>query len=174
MKRVARCLGYGVVVLLMMVAVLSFLAPRFGWRIYAVSSGSMEPQLKVGGMVLTRPVASQDIEVGDTITFYSPLNKQQTVHRVVAVEDTPSLFFRTKGDANESPDPFVVPAENVAGKVYFHILYLGYATQFLKVPSVLLLTLILPGLAIIAIETRSIWKVLAEQDSQKHTHEHVG
>ncbi len=167
MKKTAGYFGYGIVILLMAAAVFTFLAPHFGWRVDAVFSGSMEPELKVGGMVVTRPVAAQDIKAGDTITFYSPLNNQLTSHRVIAVEDGSSPNFRTKGDANEDADPFIVPGENVMGKVCFHLPYFGYAAQFIKTPLGLLLTLCLPGLIIIILEIRNIWRVLAEQEMER-------
>jgi signal peptidase len=162
MKKVIKYFGFGIVILFMIAAVLSFLAPRFGWRVDAVLSGSMEPQLKVGGLVITRPAESKDIEVGDTITFYCPLNKGMTSHRVIAVENGTLSYFRTKGDANEDPDPFIVPVQNVSGKVCFHIPYLGFVIQFLKTPLGILLALVIPGLIIIAKEIRNIWRMFSE------------
>lgn len=160
MKKATGNFGLAVIILLMMAAALTFLAPHFGWSVDTVFSGSMEPQLKVGGVVVTRPVEAEDIKVGDTITFYSPLSEQLTSHRVVAVEDGSPFHFQTKGDANEDADPFVVPVQNVVGKVCFHIPYLGYATQFIKTPLGLLLTLCLPGLIIVVMEMVNIWRVL--------------
>jgi len=167
MKKAAENFGFAVIILLMMAAVLTFLAPHFGWSVDAVFSGSMEPELKVGGVVITRPAEAEDIKVGDTITFYSPLSEKLTSHRVIAAEDGSSFHFRTKGDANEDADPFIVPAENVVGKVYFHIPYLGYVTQFVKTPLGLLLTLCLPGLIIIVMEMRNIWRVFTEEEIEK-------
>ena len=162
MNKVARLLGISAVTGLMVVAALTFIAPHLGWRVDAVYSGSMEPSLKVGGVVVTRPVEAGDILVGDTITYYSPLSEKLTSHRVIAVEDTSSLSFRTKGDANEDADPFILPAENVVGRICFHIPYFGYATQFIKTPLGLLLTICIPGLIIIIMEMRNIWRVLTE------------
>ena len=167
MKKLAQNFGLAVIILLMAAAVFTFLAPRFGWRVDAVFSGSMEPQLKVGGLVVTRPVVAEDIKVEDTITFHSPLNKQLTSHRVIAVEDGSSLGFRTKGDANEDADPFIVPAGSVVGKVCLHIPYFGYATQYIKTPLGFLLTLCLPGLIIIILEIVNIWRVLSEEEMEK-------
>ncbi|GAH72398.1 unnamed protein product, partial [marine sediment metagenome] len=131
--------------------------------------GSMEPQLKVGGVVVTHPVEAEDIKVGDTITFNPPLSEKPTSHRVIAVEESSSLHFQTKGDANEDADPFVVPAQNVVGKVCLHIPYFGYVTQFVKTPLGFLLTLCLPGLIIMGMEMRNIWRVLTEgQIEQKY------
>ena len=163
MKQVIQYAGTTFVVLIMILAAFTLFAPHFGWRVDTVFSGSMEPQLKVGGLVVTRPVAAEDITVGDTITFYSPLSEQLTSHRVIAVEEGPPFYFRTEGNGNEDTDPFIVPSENVVGKVCFHIPYLGYVTQFVKTPLGLLLTLCLPGLIIIGMEIRNIWRVLTEE-----------
>jgi len=73
MKKVAKNLGITLIILLMAAAAFTFLAPRFGWSVDAVFSGSMEPELKVGSVVVTRPVAPEEIRAGDIITFYSHL-----------------------------------------------------------------------------------------------------
>ena len=167
MKKAAENFGFAVIILLMTAAVLTFFAPHFGWRVDTVFSGSMEPQLKVGGVVVTRPVEAEDIKVGDTITFYSPLSEQLTSHRVIAVEEGSSVHFRTNGDANEDADPFIVPAQNVVGKVCFHLPYFGYVTQFVKTPLGFLLTLCLPGLIIIVMEMRNIWRVVTQEEIER-------
>ena len=167
MKKVAQSFGLAVIILLMTASVLTFLAPRFGWEVDTVFSGSMEPQLKTGSVALTRPVEAEDIKVGDIITFHSPLDEKLISHRVIAVEHSSSLNFRTKGDANEDADPFVVPAQSVVGKICFHIPYFGYAAQFIKTPLGLLLTLCLPGLVIIVMEMVSICRVITEAQFQR-------
>jgi len=167
MKKAAQNFGLAVVILLMTMAVLTFLAPRFGWRVDTVFSGSMEPKLKVGSVVVTRPVKAEEIKVGDIITFYSPLKERLTSHRVVAVEQGSSFDFRTKGDASEDADPFLVPDQNVVGKVCFAIPWLGYVTQFVKTPVGLLLIICIPGLVIIVTEIRSIWRVLTEEELER-------
>jgi signal peptidase len=158
MKRVAGYSGLSLVIILIIIAILTFLAPYFGWRVDAVMSGSMEPEIKVGGLIITRPVQPEEVKVGDIITFYCPLNNDMISHRVTTVASGTLSYFRTKGDANEDPDPFIVPFRNVAGRVWFKIPYLGYVTQFIKTRLGLLLTLCIPGLIIIAIEIRDIWR----------------
>jgi signal peptidase len=167
MKKAAGYFGFAAIILLMTAAVLTFLAPHFGWRVDTVFSGSMEPQLKAGGVVITRPVEADEIKVGDTITFYSPLSQKLTSHRVITVEEGSAFYFQTKGDTNEDADPFILPAQNVVGKVCFHLPYLGYVAQFIKTPLGLLLTLCLPGLVIIILEMRNIWRVLTEKEIER-------
>jgi signal peptidase len=166
-KKSFECFSMAVIILLMTAALLIFLAPQFGWRVDTVSSGSMEPALKAGGIVITRPVEAEDIKVRDTITFRSPMNEELTSHRVIAVEAGSSPNFRTKGDANEDADPFILPADKVVGEVCFHLPYFGYAAQFIKTPLGFLLTLCLPGLVVIIVEMRKIWLVLGENKMAK-------
>ena len=167
MRRVAENFGLAVTILLMSVAALIFMAPCFGWRVDTVFSGSMEPRLKVGSVVVTRPVAAEEIKAGDIITFYSPLNKKLMSHRVVAAEHGSGWHFQTKGDANEDADPFVVPAESVVGKVCLHLPYFGYVSQFVKTPLGLLLLICTPGLVVIVMEMRNIWRVLNEEKMER-------
>jgi len=167
MKKVARNFGLVVIILLMAVATHTFWAPLLGWRVDVVLSGSMEPALKVGAVAITRPVDAEDIKAGDILTFYSPLSERLISHRVIAVEQGSSLHFSTKGDANEDADPFILPPENVVGKVCFHIPYLGYVSQFVKTPLGFLLTLCLPGLIIIIMELRNIWRMLTKEDIER-------
>ena len=164
MKKAFQYFGFSLIVIAMAAVVLAFLAPRFGWRIDVVLSGSMEPQLKVGGLAISQPVDVADIKVNDTITFFSPLAKEMTSHRVIAIITKPSLYFRTKGDANEDADPFNVPAQNVVGRVCFHISYLGYVMHFVKTPLGFALTFCLPGFIIIVMEMRNIWHVLSDNE----------
>jgi signal peptidase I, archaeal type len=151
----------------MLAAVFTFLAPRFSWRVDAVFSGSMEPELKVGGVVITRPVDTEELKVEDIIAFYSPVNEQLTSHRVIEIKQGSQLQFQTKGDANEDPDPFIVPANNVVGKICFHIPYLGYCSQAVKTRLGFLLALGIPALIIIVMELKNIWGALSEGDIEK-------
>jgi signal peptidase len=161
MKNILKYLSLGLVFILLAVALFVIVIPRMGWRVDAVLSGSMEPQLKVGGVVVTRPLSSDPVQPGDIITFYSPLIKQMITHRVVSVESGELVYFRTKGDANDHPDPFIVPAPNVSGKVCFHVPYLGFAMQAIKTPLGILLTLLIPGAIVIVMEATNIWRALS-------------
>jgi len=162
MKKAAGNLGAAILVILIAAAAFTFLAPRFGWRVDAVFSGSMEPEIEVGSVLVTRPVDTETIKVGDIITFESPLSEIPMTHRVIAMEKGSELNFQTKGDANEDTDPITVPAQNVLGKVFFHVPYFGYVSQFAKAPLGFMLLLCIPGLIIVVMEIRNVRRVLTE------------
>ena len=83
-------------------------AAQSGLRPLVVRSGSMEPTIATGAMVLVRTVPASAIRVGDVVAVERPDHTRVT-HRVVSVENrgaTASLVL--KGDANQDPDPVPV------------------------------------------------------------------
>jgi signal peptidase I len=108
------------------------------WETVA-DTGSMEPTLKGGDLVLLSPAPIQSVEVGDIIVFRAPGMRAQepvarVVHRVYAKElcasgiKAPSLrgtaectMLRTQGDANLNPDPQAVRVGEFEGRVVARI-----------------------------------------------------
>ncbi len=156
-----------IVVLLMAVAVFTYVAPHIGWRVNAVLSGSMEPALKVGSLVVTRPVEPEKVKVGDMIAF-NPVSvgENMITHRVIGIAMNSPIHFATKGDASDKPDPFTVPEQNLVGKVCFHIPYWGYFTQFLKTPTGFVFSIVVPGIVIFIMYVVSVWRTLTVQKKQ--------
>jgi len=170
MKKTAEYLSLGLAIVVMITAMLTYIAPHFGWRVDVVCSGSMEPELKAGSLVITRPVEPQEIVVGDIIAF-SPkgvtLGENEVTHRVIGIEEASPLYFKTKGDANDNPDPFMVPARNLVGRICFKAHYVGYFTGFLRTPWGFLLALVIPGLIIITMYIKSIQRMLCKNREEK-------
>ncbi len=167
MLKFVRMSGTCSIVLLMGVVVLVFLAPRFGWSVDAVLSGSMEPTLRSGGIAVTRPVDPAEVQAGDIITFRSPLTGELTSHRVIEAGGGTSPVFRTQGDANQDPDPFSVRGGHITGRVCFHVPYAGYAAMFVKTPPGLVLTLVVPGLIVIITEMVNIWRAMSALEKKR-------
>jgi len=156
--------GIALASLLVLASFAVYVSPRFGWRVDGLRSGSMAPLLNTGDMVVTRPVVPEAVKVGDIIIFRSVDKRANLIsHRVIAVEHNSPLSFRTKGDANENPDPFVVPAANLVGELAFHASLLGYAVLFLQTKSGLLASLVIPGVVIIAACLKSLRDELAQK-----------
>jgi len=117
-----------------------------------VHSGSMEPALPVGSVVVIKPVDPNKLQKDEIICFKLS-NPQSITHRIIDITDE---GFVTKGDANEDPDSFVVQKKNIIGKVVFTIPYVGYLNHFVKTPLGFTLFIILPATIIIAEEIRNI------------------
>ena len=174
MKKVAEYLGLTVAILLISVAVFTYLGPHFGWRVDAVLSGSMEPQLQTGSLVITSSVEPETIVMGDIITFRpTSAGENLITHRVIGIGHSSSLYFETMGDANGKADPFTVPARNLVGKVIFHTPYWGYATEFLKTPLGFIFAVVIPASILIAVYIVSMWRILS-RNSKQRVNEAVG
>jgi signal peptidase len=169
-KSVAQGLGMAIVVLAILLVGFMFIGPRFGWETHQVMSGSMEPALKVGGMIVTKPEKLDNIKVGDIITFQTE-GGQKVTHRVVdIVEINGQPNFQTKGDANEEPDPnFVSSKGDEMRKVVFHLPYLGFAAQFMKSKWAFLVLVGIPALILVVMFSRDIWKGVLEEKERRKT-----
>src|SRR5690606_10758951 len=116
---------------------------------YVVSSGSMEPVIATGSVVITTPIDASQVKVGNVVTFLSPVDSTQTViHRVVEIEtDNEGIIsFRTKGDNNDSIDNWTVPQDNILGLSRSSLPYLGYLISFLKTPMGFIVGIGVPAL----------------------------
>jgi len=60
-----------------------------------------------------------------------------------------------------------VSASAVVGEVIFDIPYLGYLAAFVKTRLGFILTIFLPGLAIIGLELKSLWQGVLKKDKGK-------
>ncbi|MFC2072054.1 signal peptidase I [Chloroflexota bacterium] len=167
MKKAAWYLVLTIVVLFMTAAVFIYLAPHLGWRVNAVLSGSMEPEIKVGSLVVTRPIDPEEVVVGDIITFRPiSVGENMITHRVIGIGQSSSLYFKTKGDAADKPDPFTVPAQNLIGKICFHAPHWGYFTEFLKTPFGFLFAVVIPGVIIILSYIFAVLRTLSNREKE--------
>lgn len=117
-RAVARMALYFTAVVASIIATQGYI----GFRLYVISSGSMEPTLRVGDIILICSYC-RDIEVGDIVAYVSRWGV--IVHRVVDLQEGLSYVI-TKGDANRDPDIEPVPLKNVLGKVVFSVPALGH------------------------------------------------
>lgn len=102
---------------------------------FVVLSGSMQPTMAPGDVVVVEETNPATIEEGAIITFARAEEEAPTTHRVADVRRTDGgLAFQTEGDANEDPDAELVPAANVVGTVALTIPWIGHVIQFANTP----------------------------------------
>lgn len=128
------------------------------YKILVVKSGSMEPAIHTGSVVVTRPEI--EYRAGEVITFKNKGDAKNSItHRIVKAEGQgTSAVYTTKGDANNADDIGKVPKSDVIGKVMFSVPYFGYAVDFAKKPLGFALLIIVPAGLIIIEEVLNIWK----------------
>lgn len=98
-------------------------------------SGSMEPGLAVGALVVVRPVAGDDIAVGDIITFQLESGEPTVAtHRVIStgLASTGEIRWQTQGDANDQPDALPVRPVQVKGEAWYSVPHLGHVNTLIE------------------------------------------
>ena len=109
------------------------LAPAAGYELFSIRSGSMEPALPVGSLAVVATGAT-NLAQGQAVAFRLPSGVVVT-HRIVEVVDTDTgTYLRTRGDANEDPDPSLVPATAVIGPVQVSLPLIGFLLAMLGMP----------------------------------------
>lgn len=97
----------------------------FGFHMYHVLSGSMEPAIPVGSLLYVKDVPPENVDGEDIIAFYSSLEDSGIITHRVVENHVVSGTFQTKGDANDGEDPTPVPYANYIGEVVRTIPYMG-------------------------------------------------
>ena len=110
-------------------------ASIFGFKMYHILTGSMEPTIKIGSNVVVKTVDPETLEVGDIISFVSrddAIYGNVNTHRIIGIEkdENGSKVFVTKGDANNAVDTIKVRGEDVKGKVVLHLNLTGFAVFY--------------------------------------------
>lgn len=131
-NKICSALSTLIIIMFAAIAAVLVLPILFGCKSMAVVSGSMEPGIPVGSIVVVRHTNPDTLEVGDVISYRLSGNTMVT-HRVAAI-DAENQELITKGDANEVEDANPVAYSSVVGKKLFHVPLLGYLSIYIKTP----------------------------------------
>lgn len=150
---------YGIVVFAVVAMALLFIGTKIdvlGYELRVVKSGSMEPVIPTGSIVLIMPTESY--EVGDVVTYHTgTAGSIPVTHRIMKkTEGEQQTYYATKGDANEDMDPSPVSHPRIMGKVSYHLPYVGYAIEFARTPLGFALLIGIPAALIILDEFATI------------------
>jgi len=115
------------------VGIIWFAVGLFPFQPALVGSGSMEPKMYPGDVVIIAKVPADNIQTGDIIQFRVP-EEVTIMHRVIEIQETEEggKVFITKGDANDEPDSEPVIPQNVVGKAVLTIPKIGWASVAVK------------------------------------------
>ena len=144
MKKVIKTLKIGVIIILAIIFIMLltiFIKGQvneekypdlFGYKSMIVLSGSMEPTIMKGDLIIVKKVNSDYLKAKDIIAFR---NKDKTItsHRIIKVDKIDSkLYFKTKGDNNNTMDEDVVVAKDIEGIYVSRIPELGNFLMYIQ------------------------------------------
>jgi signal peptidase len=142
LRRIVDLALVAVVVVVLLGVLLGKGAPLVGRQSIVIGGGSMEPTIALGSAIVIRPVDATTLAVGDVVSMQVGPERTTYTHRIIAILDRPDgRWLRTKGDANADPDPSLVPATAVIGRVEVVVPYAGYLLALLSRPMGVLFVL---------------------------------
>lgn len=135
MKIIYRIL-ISVCILLVIINILSYFnISFFGFRIYRVASGSMEPYLKVNDIIIIKK--SNYYKVNDIITY--KVDKEYITHRIIEIDNEKII---TKGDFNNTEDD-PINKSDIKGKLFYKFKYFGFICYLFSKPKTIVFAFII-------------------------------
>lgn len=173
MKRVKKILF--VIISLLLAIVISFnlynficikvlkqdIATLNGYAILDVVSGSMEPTIHVGDMIIIN--TKDDIyEIDDIVTFYD-IEGSFVTHRIVSIDEEKMI---TKGDNNNTEDE-EVSTNKIVGKYVMRMNGLGKLLQAFRSPFVMIMILVIGILACVFMSVDNNGNVILDEEEKE-------
>lgn len=151
----------------------------FGHYLMFVETGSMEPTLPIGTILLVKDSRIQDIKIDDIVSFHSTITLGGVTHDVIITHrvvdirsDQTGTHLITKGDANELEDDIPVNQNILVGKTILYITFLSFLKDFFGNTSLILFIVVLIVLTLVLVEGANLiklsvkYKLEKEQDKQ--------
>lgn len=137
----------------------------FGLRPLTVLSGSMEPAIGTGDVVVVERIEPREAHVGDVVTFRDPEHSGRLItHRVRRIHARDGeLRFTTKGDANNSVERWSLSPEGELSRVHFHVPAIGYVLSWTRTKFGRLAIFVIPLLLLGLYELFRIWRPRREE-----------
>ena len=126
-------LSVGLLLLVAALAVVLVIVPKAsGSTPLTVLTSSMEPSLPPGTLLVVRPTSTEDIRVGDVVTYQIESGRPEVIsHRVIEIVSSTdgTTSFVTKGDNNDAADEAAVLPVQVRGTLWYSVPWLGFVNQ---------------------------------------------
>ena len=154
-RRLRRVLDGALILLLVgvgLIAGLSAVAPMVGHHLFIIRSGSMEPAIPVGALVVvSEKAAAKRLEPGDVVTMRTPSGTVVT-HRIIRTADIAGQrHIETKGDASPTADPVLIPVDWVVGRVIVSLPVAGFLLAYLATPLGIMAVVLMAGSLLTAV-----------------------
>ncbi len=136
-----------------------------------VLTDSMQPEIKSGDLIICHVTDAEEIEVNDIISFFDPEGNGTSIvtHRVVEIlQENGEIFFRTRGDNNNTDDKELVPEGNLVGVYKTRIAGVGHVAMFMQSTTGLIVCVVLPILLLVGYDIirRRIYEKNRNEDTE--------
>ncbi|MDR0483561.1 MAG: signal peptidase I [Cellulomonadaceae bacterium] len=161
--------GVAWLVVIFGIAALAFgvVVPRIGGATpYTVLTGSMKPHYPPGTLIVSKPIDTGDLKIGDVVTYQLESGKPEVVtHRIVGMGFTVAgdPQFITQGDNNSIADAKPVQPQQIRGKLWYAIPLLGRVSVAIHSNTRELMVYVIAG----ALALFAAWQIFASGHDKK-------
>ena len=141
-----------------------------GLQRYVITGGSMTGTIDKGSVVYSKLTPTEELKVGDIITFQPPGFTTLVTHRIISIDrgQDGRRVFSTKGDFNSAADPWSINlVQPQQARCMFYIPYIGYFLAALAVRGVRMILIGLPALTIAFSLLWGLWTAAGEELAQR-------
>jgi len=160
LRQVVRALVRAALGFAIVIALAATLPAAFGYQALTALSGSMEPAIGTGDVIVVAKVSPLDARVGDVVSFQSSDGSGKVItHRVVSMDVTGDVVrFVTRGDANTGSERWQIAKTGKIGRAAYRIPKLGYVTNPIGSRFGRFGFIVIPAALLALLELRRIWR----------------
>ena len=147
--------------------------PSVGGRLpLIVLTDSMYPMIESGDLIICKTISAEAVQLEDVISFFDPAGNGTSIvtHRVIEIIDKDNqIFFRTRGDNNNTEDKDLVPGDKLVGLYQTRIPGAGNIAMFMQTTTGLVVCVLLPILLLVGYDLirRRHYEKNKKQDTDK-------
>ena len=139
----------------------------FGYNLFVIVSPSMEPEICIGDIIISKEYDGEDLEVGQVVTYLGregDVAGKIVTHKVVSVSEDGETIT-TRGVANSGNDPDIVKSDIKSVMVYKTFL-IGKIYSVISTTWGFLLLILVPMILLIVSETVNLVKDIKEDKEE--------
>ncbi len=140
----------------------------FGYNFYVIISPSMEPEICVGDVIISKQYEGQPLQAGQVITYLGKegsLKNKIVTHKIISINETETGFeIITKGTANNSPDP-AITEDDVISVMVTKSLLISFVYSLVSSPIGFIALIIIPLVILIVLEIVQLKSVVKDENS---------
>ncbi len=159
--RLSRWLCNALLVAIVVTCALLALPRLLGYEMLTIHSGSMSEMAPVGSLVVSKPLAADDVRVGDVVRVRvegEGVATPSVLHRVIELTRRDGeIVVRTKGDSNPKPDPTLYVLSGNTSTPVLVVPYAGRVLVFAQTPLGWMTAIALPATLVLWLQLKSIW-----------------
>ncbi len=134
----------------------------FGYQLFQIITPSMEPEIMVDDIIISKAYTGGEVQVGDVVTYIGREGEyrgKRITHEVIAADGNTLI---TKGVANPSADP-AIQTSDIIGVMVYKTVILGKIYKVISSTAGFIFLLVLPLVIMIISECRDLIRQIRKE-----------